>query len=151
MKTFTHTCQICCLILFITSFCLSAKAKSADLPAVADTLEYHSSPYVTNGTFASYPGGDIAFVRFLQLHMQPVGNLKVSTAVDTDDKVAEIYVNFQIEKDGKISDVKFSKDVDHQTDVEMVRVIKHSVWKPAVNNGQPVAGGYTMLVVLVNR
>lgn len=121
--------------------------------ATSDTMEYYARPYIPKGTgtFASYLGGNEGFIHYLQTHMQAAGNLKVSSKKDTAIVVAKIYINFLIEKNGTISDVKLTNDIDHQTDVELVRVIKLSVWKPAIINGQPVASGYDMPIEFVKK
>lgn len=118
---------------------------------LGDTVIYYASAYITNGTFASYPGGDAGFIKYLQSHMRPMGNLKVAALNDTANAVAKVHINFEIEKDGTIPDVRLTKDIDHQTDGEMVRIIKLSVWKPAIQNDQPVADGYGMYIWFIKK
>ena len=117
---------------------------------IKDTISIHSPPYITNGTQAFYPGGETAFIHFLQAHMQLIGKLKV-TNTSNSLQVAKVCVNFQIEQNGTISDVIFTGDVDHLTEVDLVRAMKLAIWKPAKNNGKPVAGGYFMYIAFVNK
>lgn len=118
-----------------------------------DTVLYYASAYFRkgHGSYASYPGGDEGFIRFLQANMRAVSNLRVAAKNDTANIIATTHINFEIEKNGTISDVRFSSDVEHTTDVELVRVMKLSIWKPAIRDSLPVAGGYGLSIVYVKR
>ena len=57
----------------------------------------------------------------------------------------KVFVQFVIEKDGSITDVKVSRGVDASLDKEAVRVVKAmSKWKPGKQRGKPVRVSYTL-------
>ena len=50
-----------------------------------------------------------------------------------------MYVEFIIEKDGKVTNVQVTKGVNDELDAEVVKVVSVSPkWKPAVLNGKNV-------------
>lgn len=57
----------------------------------------------------------------------------------------KVFVQFVIEKDGSITDVKVSRGVDALLDKEAVRVVKAMPkWKPGKQRGKPVRVSYTL-------
>ena len=57
----------------------------------------------------------------------------------------KVFVQFVIEKDGSITDVKVSRRVDASLDKEAVRVVKAMPkWKPGKQRGKPVRVSYTL-------
>jgi protein TonB len=51
----------------------------------------------------------------------------------------KLYLNFVIEKDGSIVEVKVLRDLGYGTGEEAVRVLSESPkWSPGMQNGQPV-------------
>ena len=57
----------------------------------------------------------------------------------------KVFVQFVIEKDGSITDVKVSRGVDASLDKEAVRVVKAMPkWKPGKQRGKPVRVSYTL-------
>jgi protein TonB len=56
-----------------------------------------------------------------------------------------VYVEFVVEKDGSISDVKVLRGIGGGCDEEAVRVVKSMPkWKPGKQRGQPVRVYYTL-------
>lgn len=56
-----------------------------------------------------------------------------------------VYVQFVVEKDGSISDVKVLRGIGGGCDEEAVRVVKSMPkWKPGKQRGQPVRVYYTL-------
>lgn len=57
----------------------------------------------------------------------------------------KVYIQFVIEKDGSITDVKVVRGVDASLDKEAVRVVKAMPkWKPGKQRGKPVRVSYTL-------
>ena len=57
----------------------------------------------------------------------------------------KVYVQFVIEKDGSLTDIKIIRDIGHGTGQEAVRVLKNSPkWIPAKQNGRPVRILYSL-------
>ncbi|MFV0605254.1 MAG: energy transducer TonB [Niabella sp.] len=84
---------------------------------------------------ASYPGGAIAWRNFL------IKNLKGETPVDHGAKAGTYttVIQFIVDKDGTVSDIKPLTKVGYGMEDEAMRIIKLSgKWKPAIQNGREV-------------
>jgi protein TonB len=84
---------------------------------------------------ASFPGGDSKWQQYL------FKNLNANTPVDNGapaDKYT-VYVQFIVDKEGNISDVKATTNHGYGMEQEAVRVIKSGPkWTPAIQNGRQV-------------
>ena len=89
----------------------------------------------------SFPGGMGALMSWLGQNIKyPV------TAAETGVQ-GRVIVQFVVEKDGSITDVKIAKSVDPSLDKEAARVIKSMPhWIPGRQNGSPVRVRYTVPV-----
>jgi protein TonB len=77
-----------------------------------------------------FPGGMEAFFKYIG------NNYKTPKVSNLSGK---IYLNFVIEKDGSIVEVKVLRDLGYGTGEEAVRVLSESPkWSPGMQNGQPV-------------
>jgi len=84
---------------------------------------------------AAFPGGDIAWRKYL------TNNLNANTPVDNGAPAGKytVYVQFVVDKEGNISDVKPLTNNGYGMEQEAVRVIKKGPnWTPAVQNGRQV-------------
>lgn len=62
----------------------------------------------------------------------------------------KVYVNFIVDKTGKITDVKLLRGIGYGCDEEALRVIRSMPdWKPGRQNGQPVAVSFNMPVEFI--
>ena len=90
----------------------------------------------------SFPGGDAGLMSFI--------NRNVRYPIDALDKGVQgkVMVQFVVEKNGSIGEVKVARGVDPSLDREAVRVIKSlPSFKPGLNaNGEPVRVWYTIPV-----
>lgn len=60
-----------------------------------------------------------------------------------------VRVNFVVEKDGSLGDIKIVEDLGYGTGEEAVRVLKKaSKWTPGIQDGLPVRVQYTMPIHL---
>ena len=58
-----------------------------------------------------------------------------------------MYVNFVIEKDGTVSNVKIARGVDQLLDAEAMRIIRSiPKWTPGYQHDTPVRSSYTVPV-----
>ncbi|AWK02695.1 hypothetical protein HYN56_00020 [Flavobacterium crocinum] len=69
-----------------------------------------------------FPGGKDAFDRFIKENYKNPENSKIK---------GKVYLNFIIEKDGSLSDIKVLRDIGFDTGAEAIRVLKMSPkWSP---------------------
>lgn len=86
---------------------------------------------------AEFVGGNEEMFKFLR------ENIKYPE--DADGAHGRVIVNFVVDKDGSISDIKVVRGVHPSLDAEAVRVVKlMPKWKPAENRGMPVRSVYTL-------
>ncbi len=84
---------------------------------------------------ASYPGGDKAWIRFLQLNLDAGVPAKKKAPVG----VYTVVIQFVVDKDGNVSDIKPLTKHGYGMEEEVVSVLKKSTrWKPAVQDGRKV-------------
>jgi len=87
-----------------------------------------------------FPGGAGAFYKY-------IGNNYRTPSVQ--GLSGKIYVNFVIEKDGSIVEVKILRDLGYGTGEEAVRVLSESPkWSPGMQNGQPVRVLYSLPITI---
>ena len=97
---------------------------------------YHSASVQVPPLF---PGGEVGWSRFVGL------NIRFPRVEGKEKLVGRVMLQFIIEKDGGISEVKVLKGVGQEFDDEAVRLIKSSPnWKPGYQDGQPVRVSYYM-------
>lgn len=93
------------------------------------------------------PGGSRALYEYFEK--------KLSYPIAAIERGVEgrVYVNFVIEKDGSITNVKVSQGIGSGCDEEAVRLVKSMPkWNPAKRHGQPVRVRYSIPVVFeLNR
>ena len=114
---------------------LSVKIDGKDLDInflggmVKDDTEVSSDP----DTPATFPGGEFKMVEYLR------DNLKYPESAKKKGIEGKVYIQFVVEKDGSIADVKVMRGVCEELDAEAVRVIKAMPkWKPGEQEGKPV-------------
>lgn len=85
----------------------------------------------------SFPGGDVT--KWISK------NVKYPVLAMENGIQGKVYIQFVIEKDGSITDVKVVRGVDASLDKEAVRVIKSMPkWKPGKQRNKPVRVSYTL-------
>lgn len=89
----------------------------------------------------SFPGGIEECMRFLSR------NIKYPVEAQKAGAQGRVIVNFIVNKDGTISDVKAMRSVSKELDAEAVRVVQSMPkWKPGKQRGQAVDVRFTMPV-----
>jgi len=103
---------------------------------IGDEEEYADVYYTTPPEF---PGGKDSLYMFLEKNMQlPNGCYEIDGIV---------YVQFNVEKDGSITNIMVKRDVGHGLGQKVVRVVQlMPKWKPATYKGTPVALLYMLPV-----
>lgn len=87
-----------------------------------------------------FPGGIQKFYDFVGRNYR---------APDEDVK-GKVYVQFVVEKDGTLTDIKVMRDLGYGTGAEAIRVLKKSPkWKPGIQNGRPVRVLYSLPISIV--
>ena len=90
----------------------------------------------------SYPGGMGALMSWLSQ------NIKYPTVAAENGISGRVTVQFVVERDGSITDVRVARGVDPYLDKEATRVVKMMPhWIPGKQNGAPVRVKYTVPVV----
>ena len=91
-------------------------------------------------TMPSFPGGDIALMNFLR------DNLRYPEEAAKKNIHGKVIVQFVVEKNGKIGEVKIARGVSKELDRESVRVVKSlPAFNPGLNSdGDPVRVWYTL-------
>ena len=88
-----------------------------------------------------FPGGAVEMMKFLN------ENVKYPEAAEKAGTQGRVIVQFIVEADGSITNVKVVKKVSDEIDAEAVRVINAMPkWKPGMQKGQPVRVKYTIPV-----
>ena len=88
-----------------------------------------------------FPGGDEALMKYLSSH------INYPTMAMENNIQGRVVVQFVVQKDGKIGEVKVVRSVDRDLDKEAVRVCKSLPdFIPGKMNGQAVAVWYTLPV-----
>ncbi|WP_448700052.1 TonB family protein [Mucilaginibacter sp. AW1-3] len=86
-----------------------------------------------------FPGGEAGLTKFLQK------NIRYPLEAKEGKIQGKVYVQFVVEKDGDLSDIKVIREPGSGTGDESVRVLKLSPkWTPGKQDGQPVRVQFTL-------
>ena len=89
-----------------------------------------------------FPGGLEAFANYLRK------NLRYPATAAEIGVMGRVFVNFIVEKDGSLTDIKVVKGIGHGCDEEAIRVLKKSPrWAPGMQNQQKVRVMFTIPIV----
>jgi protein TonB len=89
-----------------------------------------------------FQGGQAGWGKYLQR------NLKYPAMARENNISGRVTVQFVVEKDGSLTDIKVLRGIGAGCDEEAVRVLKAAPkWKPGVQNGRPVRVSYVMPIV----
>lgn len=115
-----------------------------NLPALAvneadNTIENKASNYISMSSPPLFIGGMDKLNTFLESSI-----VYPSDAVDNEIQ-GVVIVNFTVEKDGSLSNIKTDKKLGFGIDEEAIRVLKLTKkWYPAMQNGKAVSVAYSM-------
>ncbi|MBC8004090.1 MAG: energy transducer TonB [Verrucomicrobia bacterium] len=103
-----------------------------------------SAPYTIVEQMPEFPGGELALRKWIG------ANVKYPAIATENGVQGKVFVNFVVDKDGRISTVKVVRGVDSSLDKEAIRVIKSMPkWIPGKQNGETVRVSYTIPVNFV--
>ena len=89
-----------------------------------------------------FPGGDAELMKFLSK------NIKYPTIAQENGTQGRVIIQFVVERDGSITDVRVARGVDPYLDKEAVRVVKSMPkWIPGKQNGKAVRVKFTVPVM----
>ncbi len=99
----------------------------------ADSLEYRIFEKVD--IEAKFPGGDMAWRKFLERNLR--GDVAAENGAPSG--IYTVWVQFIVDKEGKIADVKALTNNGYGMEQEVTRIIKICpLWQPASQNGRKV-------------
>jgi protein TonB len=88
-----------------------------------------------------FPGGEAALMKFLQSH------INYPPMAAENNVQGKVILQFVVEKDGRVGEVKIARSVDKDLDKEAIRVVKSlPKFTPGRQNGYPVRVWYTLPV-----
>ena len=113
----------------------SDKTSAAKQKEVSSSEQVYDNPEV----MASFPGGNAAMANWLSL------NVRYPESARKNNISGRVLVQFVVEKNGRVSDVKVVRGVDPALDNEAVRVVKAMPkWTPAQHKGKAVRSQFTL-------
>lgn len=125
-------------VMFMMSLSLCAQSRAQDTSAKG--LATHYGHYSIDKP--QFPGGDQELDKYLSL------NLRYPNEALTLKIEGEVVVNFTINEDGTIRDVKAMKDIGYGCAQEAERVVKNMPrWSPAKKAGKAIKVNYRLPVM----
>ena len=104
--------------------------------------EKNQKVYDTVDQLPEFPGGMPALISYLQ------NNIKYPKDAEKQKVEGRVLVQFVVETDGSISDVKVAKEVFPSLDAEGIRVVQTMPkWTPGKHKGKIVRVQYTLPIV----
>lgn len=117
-------------------------APSGDGPATSQVVEATDQVYVSVQVQPEFPGGMDKFRNYV------AKNFRVP---EDQDISGRIIVQFVVERDGSLTDIKVMRDLGYGTKNEAIRLLKNSPkWKPGIQNGKPVRVLYSLPISIVS-
>lgn len=120
-----------------TSENTDAPTDATDFGEYGDEDTGDTEVFVVVEDMPSFPGGNV--------QKWIAKNVKYPVLAMENGIQGKVYIQFVIERDGSITDVKVLRGVDSSLDKEAVRVVKSMPkWKPGKQRGKPVRVSYTL-------
>lgn len=114
-------------------------APVGDGPVNQEKTEDTNEIFTNVEVLPSFPGGLDQFSKFLSK------NLRYPPIARDNGIQGRVFVNFVVEKDGSLTDIKVVRGIGGGCDEEAVRVLKSSPrWNPGLQNGRNVRVSYTI-------
>ncbi|OOB83046.1 energy transducer TonB [Flavobacterium columnare] len=110
---------------------------------VVKVVEEDNQVYSSAGIEAQpeFPGGNEGFMKYVQRNYR-------TPEVDTDLK-GRVFVEFVVEKDGSLTDIKVVRDLGYGTGAEAIRMLKSAPkWRPGEQNGKKIRVRYSLPILL---
>ena len=114
----------------------------AQVAVVKSETEPTKKVYRSVEQMPRFPGGEAALMRYLS------DNIKYPANAAKNNIEGRVILQFVIDENGEIGEVKVVRSVDEELDAEAVRVIKSlPKFEPGRENGEAVAVWYTVPVI----
>ena len=106
---------------------------------VVSQKDQKEEPFDVVEDMPAFPGGMEAMIQFIS------NNIQYPADAQKQKVDGRVLVNFVVEKDGSITEVKVIKPAFPSLDAEAIRVVKAMPkWKPGYQRGQAVRVQFTM-------
>jgi periplasmic protein TonB len=120
----------------IFTFCILFFCQISVAQKIVETVDNNVYSSVGIEKQPEFPGGLQEFLKYFS------ANYKVPNVKGLDGR---IFVDFVIEKDGTVSDIKVIRDLGYGTGQEAIRVLKLSPkWSPGQKDGKFIRVRYSM-------
>jgi len=110
----------------------------------AKITEESDVPLLVADQMPQFPGGEREMMRFIKF------NLHYPASAQENGVQGTVILNFVVDREGKITNIKVIKGIGFGCDEESVRVLqKMPLWTPGKQKGQPVLVSFTMPIRFV--
>jgi protein TonB len=110
-----------------------------DPTSTATQIVEDETVYTSVEVSAEFPGGIKKFYDFVGRNFR----------TPEDSPGGKIFVQFIVEKDGSLTDLKIMRGIDSDSDKEALRVLRSSPkWKPGVQNGHDVRQKFVLPITI---
>jgi protein TonB len=128
-------------LLFISifiSFTLVVKSQDKDTTA-------QNIVFVVVEKQPEFPGGFDMLNKFIKNNLSSV----VKNNLNSGNITGMVILNFVVERDGSLTNIKVIKSLSKEADNEAIRIMSRSPkWKPGIQNNRPVRVDYTIPIRL---
>ena len=129
------------VIIALVAICTTVYAQNNDLSA-GDSQNSTTLPKENVGagiTMPEFPGGDVGLSKYL------AENVKFPENAKKDSLSRKVFVQFVINQEGDVENVKVVRGVDKAFDKEAIRVVESMPkWEPAKQFGKPIKFTHTI-------
>lgn len=120
---------------------ISAPAAAEENNKIAEVTDV---PLVSVDQMPQFPGGEKEMMRFIKL------NLHYPPAAQENNIQGTVIMNFVVDREGKITNIKVIKGIGFGCDEESIRVLaRMPPWSPGKQRGQTVLVSFTMPIRFV--
>jgi protein TonB len=132
------------IVIFITQNTFSQIKKGDIINCCPDEVAVNGEDHIYNlsriEVKPQFPGGIKELYRFIE------DNYKIPAVVGVKGK---LYMNFIVEKEGSLSNIKSLRDLKHGSSEEAIRVLKIAPkWIPGKQNGKKVRVNYSIPITV---
>lgn len=120
---------------------ISAPAAASETGSPEGTSD---TPLTVVDQMPQFPGGEREMLRFIK------NNLRYPVSAQENNIQGTVLINFVVDKEGNITNIKIIKSIGYGCDEESKRVMeKMPRWTPGKQRGQPVLVSFTMPIRFV--
>jgi TonB family protein len=117
------------------------QAEEARMSREQSRMTESSAPIQASNSVASFPGGEIKMYRFIERKKN------YTEAMQNQGLEGAVTVSFDIEADGRVSNVRLKKGVNGILDEDAIRVVRSMPkWDPVIENGVAIKSTKSVVV-----